>query len=288
MVIGGATETSIGPMPDNVENLKTINFLTDSVEPSTLLELTQKVADKSFDVPSVVASSSIIDVISSIGANVEVAIPPVRRRQPRHGLGNLDSVDVSDGRKFRDNVSREPAKCVDKALKDLHIERVRSSLARGVIHGKWAEQARLKRERVELAKMASEMPSSDVVIILTRARASGMPVAEAPLLEHLALSSDDVIGTANDATRFWGGTVAIGRYHHDIDTVIQRFQLGADHAEMAFYSAQDASNYLNLLPSDFTSLADAILAEREVETRVNVRKAQAVNRLIAKIRKTRK
>lgn len=142
MVIGGETKTSVGPMPEAVEDLRTINFLTDCGASSTLIESTPSVADESLDFdPSAVASSSTVDVISSIGANVEVVTPPIRRRQPRHGLGNLDSVDVSTGRKFRENVSRDPAKCVDRVLKDLHIERVRSSLARTAKHEKWADQA---------------------------------------------------------------------------------------------------------------------------------------------------
>lgn len=132
------------------------------------------------------------------------------------------------------------------------------------------------------------MPISDAVLISTRAKASGMALAEAPLFENLAISPDAVVDDANEATRFWGAAVAVGKFKHDIDAVIRRFRLGVGHAELEFYSNQSASTYLNLLPGDFNSLADANVAEREAETRVNVRKAQSVNRVIAKIRKLRK
>lgn len=291
---------AVGPVPAAIERVKTVTILADAEnlslifgpncdEGGTSAELASPAADALLDSGSTaVLSRSDVGVNDSIGAEIEIAKPPIRRRRPRHGLGDLSSIDTNEVRKFRENVSQAPAQLVAENTKAADIARLRSYEERVRDYAKLAAQKRLKKERIALAEMASTLPSSDVVTILTRATSSGMPLAEVPLFEHLALSPDDVIENANEATRFWGGAVAIGQYNHDINTVIRRFQEGADHAEMAFYSTQDSSNYLHLLPSDFNSLADAILAERDVETRVSVRKAQSVNRVIAKIRKTRK
>lgn len=103
--------------------------------------------------------------------------------------------------------------------------------------------------------------------------AAAAHTAEVPLFGNLAISPDATVENTNEATRFWGAALAVRKYNQDVDTVIQRFQLSVDHAEMAFLSKQDAATFLNLLPNDFNSLANAILVKRAADTRVNVRKA---------------
>lgn len=230
---------AVGPVPAAIERVKTVTILADAEnislifgpdcdEGGTSAELASPAADALLDSGSTaVLSGSDVGVNDSIGAEIEIAKPPIRRRRPRHGLGDLSSIDTNEVRKFRENVSQAPAQLVAENTKAADIARLRSYEERVRDYAKLAAQKRLKKERIALAEMASTLPSSDVVTILTRATSSGMPLAEVPLFEHLALSPDDVIENANEATRFWGGAVAIGQYNHDINMVIRRFQLGA-------------------------------------------------------------
>lgn len=144
-----------------------------------------------------------------LGVATETVRPPIRRRRPWHGLGDLGSIDVAAARPVRTNVTRDLLQTCIRNLEIAHVDDVRAANERSAIYAKWRAQKDSKIERANLAIAASTMPISDTVAILTRAKEAGMPLAEVPLYENLVHSPNAVLDKANDATQFWGAVVTV-------------------------------------------------------------------------------
>lgn len=222
----------------------------------------------------------------TLGATVGIDSPPIRRRRPWHGLGDLGIIDVNATRPIRTHVPHDPMQHYVQMKQLAHATRVKDANARSPEYAKWRAQKASKEDRAALVKAASNLPISDTVAILTRTKSVGMPQAEVPLYENLFHSPDAVLEQANEATRFWGAIVAVYDFKHK--AVSRRFQLGVKASDLKGYSSADASKFVYLLPNDFNFLADANATERDAyASKEALRQTRSSARVLAKVRKTR-
>lgn len=294
---------AVGPVPAAIERVKTVKFLTDDDNSTLLSGPTCEISDRPLDFVSSDDSDEDgarfqSDIISDLSTNelffdcdaVDVAdhvivdgtedeMPVVRiprRRQPRHGLGDLTEHDANAPRAFRTNVSREPHKVVENLSQAVFNVSMESFLSRAAVNERKEAQRRAKADRLALAKKITTLPKSDLLIMAERARVLGMEKADVPLYSELYFMPINKARAENKATRFWGAVAAVRDHGCDYDFVIERFQLGISSSELEFYVDKDVEKYLCLHPTDFQFLADEVLAKRDAAMDAQIDKQSAL------------